>query len=91
MSGYGRTVGFDAELGKLMAAWRREHGLTQERLGAAIGVDQTVISRLESGERRIDVHLLLTTLGALDLELADVAEEIASLVKEERPPSLWQR
>lgn len=78
---------FDAALGRLIASWRTSAGLTQQSLGAAVGLDQATISRMESGDRKVDVELLLQVLTASGLSLPAVATTIQDLSPANR--SLW--
>jgi transcriptional regulator with XRE-family HTH domain len=41
---------FNAEVGRRIAELRREHGISQGKLAASIGVDQAQLCRYESGE-----------------------------------------
>ncbi|MEV4616908.1 helix-turn-helix transcriptional regulator [Kitasatospora sp. NPDC049258] len=43
--------------GSRLRHWRRRAGLTQTRLGTAVGYDHTAISKLEHGTRRATPHL----------------------------------
>jgi Zn-dependent peptidase ImmA (M78 family)/transcriptional regulator with XRE-family HTH domain len=42
------------EVGKRVAEARKRAGLTQEALGAVVGVDKTAMSKIEHGRRRLD-------------------------------------
>jgi transcriptional regulator with XRE-family HTH domain len=55
-----------AELGRRCQVLRDAVGLTQEEAGARVGVDQSVISRIERGERRVDTLLLQKLADAYD-------------------------
>ncbi|MFC4395595.1 helix-turn-helix domain-containing protein [Arthrobacter sedimenti] len=79
---------FDRSLGNMAAAWRISAGLTQQTLGAAVGLDQATISRIESGDRKVDVDLLLQILAATGQSLPDVASDIQELAPAR--PSLWK-
>lgn len=52
-------------LGRVMAEARVAAGLSQETLGRLTGLGQTAISRIESGQRRVDA-----------IELVHIAEEL---------------
>lgn len=60
-----------ADLGQRIAAARDRAGLTQAQLGEDVGLTQSAISRIESGERGID-----------SLELAAIAERLGVPVVE---------
>lgn len=40
---------------RLLRSWRDDAGLTQVELGDRLGVTQTFISKVERGERRLDI------------------------------------
>ena len=65
-------------LRQLLAQHRRDAGLSQAQLAAKIGRPQTFVSKVEIGERRIDLIELLQVLGALRV---DPAEFITSLTR----------
>jgi len=54
------------DVGQSIAARRQELGLTQSQLGEAAGLDQTVISRIESGQRGLDALELVSLARALE-------------------------
>jgi transcriptional regulator with XRE-family HTH domain len=56
-------------LGAAIAAARAAAGTTQEQLGRATGLGQTVVSRIESGRRRVDSHELTRIAAALGVEI----------------------
>lgn len=58
-------------LGKMRSA-RRAARLTQESLAFRLGQPQSYVSKIESGERRIDVVELIDLCAALGVTLADV-------------------
>ncbi len=59
-------------LGAAITAARTEAGLTQEQLGDLTGLGQTVISRIESGHRRIESIELLSIARALSVDLSEL-------------------
>jgi transcriptional regulator with XRE-family HTH domain len=58
---------------ELLQTVRKEAGLRQEDLAAAIGRKQAYISKYEQGERRLDLLDLATICDAVGLTLADFA------------------
>lgn len=66
----GRTVYTEAskKLGAGLADVRREAGVLQEELAARLGKDQSVISNIERGHRKVDVLELYAIARALKVE-----------------------
>jgi HTH-type transcriptional regulator / antitoxin HipB len=56
-------------LGYLLKDARKKRGLTQEEAGKTVGLNQTMISRVENGRHMLRVDTLFKLLAALDLEL----------------------
>lgn len=57
---------------------RVKAGLTQFELAERIGCDQSVISRIESGERSVTLERLKSIAGALRIPLTQLlADEVA--------------
>lgn len=56
---------------KLLRAARVEAGLTQEDVASRLGTTQTVVSKCERGERRLDVIELQAWCAALGLSLVE--------------------
>jgi len=56
-----------ADVGERMREARLAAGLTQEELGAAAGLDRTMIVKIESGSRRIDAMELVRLSSALQV------------------------
>ncbi|WP_421118604.1 helix-turn-helix domain-containing protein [Aquihabitans daechungensis] len=50
---------FEAELGGHLQAERERSGLSQDALAQQFGVDQSLISRVERGQRRVSVEEFL--------------------------------
>lgn len=71
-----------------LRAAREAAGVTQEALAARLQVHQTLISKSETGARRLDVIELQAWLAALDLSLGVfVADLEARLVRHVPIPS----
>lgn len=60
----------DKELGRELARVREMAGLTQSNLAGRLGISQTVVSRTESGERRLDGADFRRFVEAIGLEEA---------------------
>src|SRR4051812_36094143 len=50
-----------AQVGRRIAELRAEHGVSQRRLAAALGLDPSALSRIEAGERGLAVGELVAT------------------------------
>jgi ribosome-binding protein aMBF1 (putative translation factor) len=74
-----RVATFYRQLGRLLAAWREERGLSQEALAVQLQRDQSYISRIEAGERHAGVTFLLEWAEALNLPFDDVATKVSEL------------
>jgi transcriptional regulator with XRE-family HTH domain len=59
----------DGELGARIANARQQHGLTQEQLGAAVGLARNQICKIEKGERRVAAPELGKLAAALSCDL----------------------
>lgn len=68
-------------LGRRVARAREDVGMTQDVLGRAVELDRSAISRLEKGERKINVPELVRIAAALDRPLAYfVADPVPAVV-----------
>lgn len=50
-----------------LVAWRQRHGLSQEQLATALGVDRVTLARWETGARQVPGRMLALALRALEL------------------------
>jgi transcriptional regulator with XRE-family HTH domain len=57
-----------AEVGAVAAELRRQAGLDQAAVAAHLGVDQSAVSRMERGERRLSAWELATLAELLEVE-----------------------
>lgn len=60
----------------LLRQIRTEAGITQAELADRLGVPQSVVSKYESGERRLDILELRQVCLALKLPLGDFARRL---------------
>lgn len=72
---------YPEQLGRAVRLKRQEKGLSQSALAAQLGVERKWVIRLESGNPKAELGLVLKALDALDLR--------ASL-GDEKPPSSGQ-
>ena len=59
----------DGQLSAHLRALRKARGLSQVQLGAALGVGQTRIARIERDPTAVSVEQFLALLGALGVQL----------------------
>jgi transcriptional regulator with XRE-family HTH domain len=70
---------FGGDHAKLVAALieaRKRAGLTQDQLARRLGRDQTFLSLIERGQRRIDVIEFITIAKAMDVGPAELFGDI---------------
>jgi transcriptional regulator with XRE-family HTH domain len=60
----------------VLRAMRREAGLTQVQVAAALDVPQSFVSKYESGERRLDVIELGHVAQVLGVKVKDVLSRL---------------
>ncbi len=60
---------------------REQKQLTQKGLADKIGSDQTFISKIEIGERRVDIIELKYICEALDIELVEFIKQVELKIK----------
>lgn len=65
------------QVGMAVRQKRKEHGLSQNKLAQLLGVERKWVLRLEAGNSRAELGLVLQTLDALDIR--------ASLSDADRP------
>ena len=83
---------FDIELGRHLQQLRVNAGLSQVSLAAELGVDQTIISKVEGGHRRLSVSELLSWSEALGVSANVLTERVFELWQNTaaRPGTLWK-
>ena len=59
---------------------REEKGVTQEELALKLGVKQTIISKIETCERRLDIIELRKICKALNISLIDFVNNIETVL-----------
>jgi HTH-type transcriptional regulator / antitoxin HipB len=59
----------EKQLGAILRRARKQAGRTQGAVGEQIHLRQGTLSRLEAGEPAVQLHTLMETLFALNLEL----------------------
>jgi transcriptional regulator with XRE-family HTH domain len=66
------------ELKRLLRDVRLERGLTQSELAARLDVTQSLVSKVEQGERRLDLVELQAWCGALGISLVSFVRRFQS-------------
>jgi HTH-type transcriptional regulator/antitoxin HipB len=74
-----------AEVGKILAAARKHHGLTQAEVARAIGATQTWVSEVEKGKDTAQIGKILRALSHLGVRLQ------TGVVPWQRPESAMPR
>lgn len=69
----------------LLKMGRLEKGLTQVDLAQRLGITQSVVSKVERGERRLDVIELRKWCRALETPLADFVAVLEDRLSGKRP------
>jgi len=79
-------------IARLLTELRESKGVSQAALAIELGHDQSFVSRLENGQRRVTAAELLEWAAALDISFSDLAHELAAIWKEHvETPSIWKR
>lgn len=71
----------DIIIGSLIRKHRLECGVNQTVLAKVIGVPQTIVSRIELGERRLTVAELRLICGLLDVSMVEFVAEYQQLLR----------
>ncbi|MGB7324875.1 MAG: helix-turn-helix transcriptional regulator [Rubripirellula sp.] len=76
-----------AVLLRLLRAHREKHGFTQKEMAAKLGVTQSTYSKLERGDRRIDVIQLRTITISIGIDFLKFAQELEQEIRKGEKPS----
>lgn len=63
------------EIGRRIAGYRNELGLSQEVIAERMGISRAVLSKIENGQKAINAMELQAVCTALGLSLGDLIEE----------------
>ena len=78
-----RKLSAEADRTTRLAAWlcalRERQGLSQEALADRLGVDQSVVSRVEHGQRRVSVPELFAWAEALNVKWPELSAGMRDL------------
>lgn len=75
-----------AVLLRLLAEARESAGLTQVALAEALDQSQSFVSKIELGDRRLDVIQLRTILAVLNVSLPEFIRKLEKAVASEAKP-----
>ena len=70
------------QLLKILKRLRVEKGLTQAELAAQLDRPQSLIAKIESGERKLDVCQFLDYMEALDASAEEVVREMGQSARD---------
>lgn len=83
---------FTRELGLLLQHVRQTSGLSQAALAEDLGIDQTTVSKVEGGHRRLTIAELFSWAEALGHSPEELSMDVATLWRNvaARPGTLWK-
>lgn len=73
-----------SELLKLLLSERQSKGITQSELARRLAQTQSFVSKIERGERRLDVTELRTICQALEISFTKITRKLDSILAEGR-------
>lgn len=73
---------------ELLMRMRDERGVTQEQVGKRLRMTQSMVSKVERGERRLDVVELWRWCGAIGTTLTEFAAKLEKVIGPPPSPSL---
>jgi len=79
------TSPLQTKLAAMLVELRRSAGLRQVDLAEALGVYQSWVTHMESGQRRIDVIELIELCGALQADPVDVVRKLVTAAPPVKP------
>jgi transcriptional regulator with XRE-family HTH domain len=77
-----RTKGHETLVASLIAA-RQKAGLSQTELASRLRCHQSLVARIESGQRRIDVQELVILARALGADAGGILSEVSASVPDD--------
>ena len=82
----------DTAIAGYLAGLRRARGVSQEALGAELGRDQSFVSKIEHGQRRVTVSEALLWAAALGATFEELCAGLAPLwARHVETSSIWER
>jgi transcriptional regulator with XRE-family HTH domain len=88
----GGPTELDTAIASYLAGLRRDRGVSQETLGAELGHDQSFVSKIEHGQRRVTVSEALLLGAALGVTFEELCAGLAPLWSlHVETSSIWER
>jgi transcriptional regulator with XRE-family HTH domain len=82
----------ERRIGRMLASLREESGVSQGALALELSHDQSYVSRLERGDRRLTVAELLRCVAALGVPYTRLAAELERVYLDlAETRSIWER
>ncbi len=78
------NVGINKACGKCLAKMRRAAGLTQVELARKMGVPQSFVSKVETGERSLRLYEQFAYASAMGIEIHKFVDEIEKTIRSEK-------
>lgn len=63
---------------QVLLGFRKNQGLTQSQVAKRLGLDQSVISKIETGERRLDIVEFILYCNAIDVDPKVIIAKLSS-------------
>ena len=80
---YGMNVDANRTCGKCLSQIRREQGITQVELAKKLGVPQSFISKVETGERSLRVYEQFVYADALGITVETLVRKLGTVLSSE--------
>lgn len=85
------VVEFERRLGALLRDRRKQREISQETLATQLGINQSNVSKIEAGRRRLQVVELFRWCEVLGLDADQLMVEVAGLwLHQTAHKSLWE-
>jgi len=79
------------EIGERLRLARKEKGLTQDQVAAAISLERTSVTNIESGRQRLPLHTLYQYCGLLGVPVAALLPTSHFHVKQDLPMTIGKK
>ena len=78
------NVGINKACGKCLAKMRRAAGLTQVELARKMGVPQSFVSKVETGQRSLKLYEQFAYANAMNIDIHKFVDEIEKTIRTEK-------